>query len=112
MFMLFFIGILEMAIVTIWTKAVTKTKILASGAITMINVLIWFYVLQTIVNDISNWKLALFYAFGCAIGTSASTLVYSLVEKKKFGKALKKLRLIKMPAKQADKTTAFVKANE
>lgn len=105
MLMLFFIGILEMVILTVWTKVVTKTKVLASGAVTMVNILIWFYVLQTMVNDISNWKLALFYAFGCALGTTGSTYVYSLIEKKKIDKVLKKFRL-------SNKATAFVKANE
>lgn len=72
---LFFIGILEMIIVTAWTKTVTKTQVIASSMVTMINVLIWYYVLQTIVDDISNWQLIVLYALGCAIGT-AITMVY------------------------------------
>lgn len=74
--MLFFIGVLEMIIVTMWTKMVVEMRIMASGAITMINVLIWYYVLQTIVDDISNWKLVFLYAFGCAIGTIISTYYF------------------------------------
>ena len=66
---LFLIGILEMFIVTAWTKYVVRTRILASGAVTIINVLIWYYVLQVIVADITNFRLVLFYASGCAIGT-------------------------------------------
>jgi len=103
--MLFLIGILEMVIATIWTKVVTKTKILASGTVTMVNILIWFYVLQTMVNDINNWKLALLYAFGCALGTSGSTFIYSLIEKKKIGKILRKLRL-------SNKATVLINTNE
>jgi len=105
MLMLFLIGILEMVIATIWTKVVTKTKILASGTVTMVNILIWFYVLQTMVNDINNWKLALLYAFGCALGTSGSTFIYSLIEKKKIGKILRKLRL-------SNKATVLINTNE
>ncbi len=79
---LFFVGILEMIIVTTWTKVVTKTKILASGLVTIINVLIWYYVLETIVNDISNWSLVILYAFGCAFGTMFTTFYYSKREGK------------------------------
>lgn len=74
--MLFFIGILEMVIVTMWTKAVSETQVLVSGVITMINIFIWYYVLETIVNNVSNWQLVLLYAAGCAIGTMATTYYY------------------------------------
>ena len=79
---LFLIGIIEMLIVTSWTKMVTKTKVLASGGITMINVLIWYYVLQRIVDDISNWHVALMYAAGCSVGTVISTYYFHLRESK------------------------------
>jgi len=81
--MLFFIGIMEMIIVTFWTKLVTRTKIFASGAVTTINVLIWYYVLQTMVDNITNWKIALFYALGCSIGTMISTYFFHIREKGK-----------------------------
>ena len=41
--MLFFIGIVEMFIVTSWTKVVADSRVIASGTITFINILIWFY---------------------------------------------------------------------
>jgi uncharacterized protein YebE (UPF0316 family) len=73
---LFLIGIIEMVIVTAWTKLVTRTRILASGGVTMVNVLIWYYVLQRMMDDIENWRLALLYAFGCAIGTVISMYIF------------------------------------
>ncbi len=79
---LFFIGLLEMVIVTAWTKVVTRTKIIASGVITLINILIWYYVLETIVKDINNWRLVLLYAFGCALGTMLATLYFANDERK------------------------------
>ena len=81
--MLFFVGILEMLIVTIWTNVVTKTKVLASGIVTVINVMIWYYVVQTIVDNINDWRVALLYACGCAIGTAGSTYFYQIMEKRK-----------------------------
>jgi len=79
---LFFIGIIEMLIITVWTKMVTETKVLASGMVTVFNILVWYYVLQTIIQDISNFQLVIMYALGCAVGTMASTYYFSLREKK------------------------------
>jgi len=74
------VGVLEMVIVTAWTKVVTENKVMASGAITMVNILIWYYVLQTIIDDISNWKLVVLYALGCAVGTVISTYYFNRKE--------------------------------
>ena len=79
--MLFFIGILEMVIVTVWTKTVATTQVLASGVITIINIFIWYYVLQTVVDNIHNWQLVALYAFGCAIGTALTTWFFGVREK-------------------------------
>jgi uncharacterized protein YebE (UPF0316 family) len=77
---LFFVGVLEMIIVTLWTKVVVETRVIASGMVTMVNVLIWYYVLQKIVDDISNWQLVLLYALGCAVGTVISTYYFHMDE--------------------------------
>jgi len=79
--LLFFVGILEMLIVTTWTKVVSKTQIMASGFVTLINILIWYYVLETVVNDLNNWRLVVFYAFGCALGTMLSMYYFRQKEK-------------------------------
>lgn len=70
-----------MIIVTLWTKMVVETRVLASGMVTMVNILIWYYVLQRIVDDINNWQLVLLYAFGCAVGTVISTYYFQRSEK-------------------------------
>ena len=79
--MLFFVGILEMVIVTIWTKMVTNTQVVASGVITIVNIFIWYYVLQTVVDNIHNWQLVALYALGCAIGTVLTTWFFGVREK-------------------------------
>jgi len=81
--MLFFIGVIEMIIISTWTKVVTETKVVVSGLVTIINVLIWYYVLQTVVNDVTNFKLVAMYAAGCAIGTMLSTAFFRLNDAKK-----------------------------
>ncbi len=72
--LLFIIGIIEMVIIASWTKAVSDTKVLASGVITLMNVLVWYYVLQTILEDVTNWRMVVGYALGCAIGTMITTM--------------------------------------
>ena len=79
---LFFVGMVEMMIAAAWTKAVSTTKVLASGAITMVNIFIWYYVLRIVIDDISNWQVIFIYAAGCAIGTILTTFLFSVKEKR------------------------------
>lgn len=80
---LFFIGIVEMMIASAWTKAVSGSKVLASGVITMINIFVWYYVLRVVIEDIGNWRLILVYASGCAIGTILTTSIFSFRENRR-----------------------------
>lgn len=82
MVVLFFVGVVEMLIVTFWTKAVTETRVLASGLITMVNIMIWYYVLQQIMENVNNWQIAIVYALGCSLGTVVSTYYFKIKEKK------------------------------
>ncbi|HRY62444.1 MAG TPA: DUF5698 domain-containing protein [Candidatus Paceibacterota bacterium] len=87
--MLFIVGIVEMIIVTIWTESVTKARVLESGIITIINIFIWYYVLDTIVNDIGNFNLVLVYALGCSTGTMLGT---HYISKREAAKALREAK--------------------
>ena len=73
MLMLFIVGFSDMIIVTVWTETVTRARVLESGIITIINIFIWYYVLEKVVNDIGNFNLILVYALGCSIGTMLGT---------------------------------------
>jgi len=70
---LFFIGLVEMVVATVWTRVVSRGEMVASGLVTFVNILIWYYVLQQIVEDITNWRLVFLYAVGCAFGTVIGT---------------------------------------
>jgi len=89
MLMLFIVGLLDMVMLTVWTETVTRAKILESGMVTIINIFIWYYVLQKVVNNIENFNLVLVYALGCSIGTMIGTYFISL--KQKWVEAAKKL---------------------
>lgn len=78
-----------MIIATAWTKAVSETKVIPSGIITVINIFIWYYILNTFVNDINNFSLIVLYVSGCAAGTMIMT--YYFKQEKKRKRAQKKL---------------------
>ncbi|MFA5358496.1 MAG: DUF5698 domain-containing protein [Patescibacteria group bacterium] len=83
MLVLFFIGIIEMIIVSIWTKIVSENKVLASGVVTVVNIMIWYYVLASVVENINNFWLIIVYALGCAIGTMLTTAYFNKTNKKR-----------------------------
>jgi uncharacterized protein YebE (UPF0316 family) len=71
--MLFFIGIIEMIVVTLWTKFVSQGKRVAGAFTTLVNIFIWYYVLRTITDDIENIQRVIEYALGCSVGTFIAT---------------------------------------
>lgn len=88
---LFFVGIIEMAIAASWTRFVTKHNVLMNGIITYINIFVWYYVIDQVVNHISGWQAIIPYAAGCAIGS-----VIGAAEPKTFRKYYRKaMRLIR-----------------
>lgn len=76
---LFFVGVVEMIIVAFWTKVVSQSKVAMTGAITVINIFIWYYVVSVVVENIGNWTTIASYALGCAIGA-----MIGAVEEKKW----------------------------
>ncbi len=76
MISIFFIGVLEMVIITAWTKIVSDSKVLASGVVTFVNVFIWYLVLQTVLANFNNFGVVGFYAAGCAVGTMLCTAYF------------------------------------
>lgn len=77
----FLIGLVEMIICTAWTKVVNKSQVWASGAITLIEIIVWYYIIEAIISDINNWSIILAYALGCVLGTMSSTYYFQLIEK-------------------------------
>ena len=93
MISLFIIGLVEMVIATLWTKTVMETKALASGLVTMVNIILWYYVLRVIIDDITNWQLVIIYALGCMVGTMLTTASLSSQKKKRQRKIKKTAKL-------------------
>lgn len=79
---LFLIGIVEMVIATFWTKSVAKANTAMTGAITFVNIFIWFYVIQQVVENLDNWTALVPYAAGCTIGAMLAAADYGAFLKK------------------------------
>lgn len=91
---LFFVGFVEMIIAAAWTKTVAETKVYASGLVTVVNILIWYYVLSMIVDNINNWTIAVVYAIGCALGTMIVTYYFQQTEKRQKNKKQSKFKSV------------------
>ena len=87
---LFLVGFVEMVILSCWTKVVTENKVLASGVVTIFNIIIWYYVLERIISDLNNITLVSMYALGCALGTMVATYYYQGGPKRAKRRAAKK----------------------
>lgn len=88
--LMFFIGILEMAISTLWTKYVAENKVLAGTTMTMVSVLVWYFMLRVVVEDITNMSIVLSYALGCGFGTMLTLIApkwFSVTKKSRAKKA-------------------------
>jgi len=70
---LFFVGVVEMAIAASWTRSVTKATPVLNGLITYVNIFVWYYVIDQVVNHINGWQAIIPYAAGCALGSMAGT---------------------------------------
>lgn len=79
---LFFVGIGEEFINILYYKVGQKNYKYACGFFQMIRVFIWYYVLRTIVENLSVWYLVFFYALGGSIGDYLSLTFEPYLEKK------------------------------
>lgn len=62
-------GIIEMAIAASWTRVVTRAHVAATGAVTAVNIFIWYFVIRLVFARLDDWKAVIPYAAGCALGS-------------------------------------------
>jgi len=73
--LMFGVGVLEMVIISAWTKSVTEQRLFTSGFLTIINVSIWYFILRVIIEHINSVPLFAVYAVGCSLGTMIEILL-------------------------------------
>ena len=72
---LFFVGIVELAIATYWTRSVTATNVRSAGFVTGINFIIWYFVIRQVVENIDRWQAIVPYGLGCVAGSMIGTAI-------------------------------------
>lgn len=72
---LFFVGIVELAIATYWTRSVTATNVRSAGLVTGINFIIWYFVIRSVVENLDNWQAIVPYGLGCIAGSMIGTAI-------------------------------------
>ncbi|HSD12612.1 MAG TPA: hypothetical protein VLC10_03570 [Patescibacteria group bacterium] len=65
---LFFVGIVEMAIATYWTRTVNDANVRMTGVVTGVNFTIWYFVIRQVVENLDNWYAIVPYGAGCVAG--------------------------------------------
>jgi hypothetical protein len=95
-----------MLIISAWTKSVVNERVFASGAISMVNVLIWYYVLNTVVMTSIICLLYCFMPLDARLApcsqapcrNSFERLVIKLIAKQTFRQNSQKLNLHPSPS--------------
>ncbi len=95
---LFFVGIIEMTISAMWTKSVAKSEVAMNGAITGVHLLIWFFVLQQVVDNLGDWTAIMPYMAGCVLGSMLGAMDRRTLKRK-----LRKLFRIRATAMKPQK---------
>lgn len=95
MIRIFLIGIVEIFLGVIDFKLTQHNRKILSSMTTMIGIIIWYFIIKTIVEDLANIQLVISYAVGCGIGCYLGLVLDDYIEKELFGISRKKGRKIK-----------------
>lgn len=66
---LFFVGIIEMAVATLWTRSVNRASARLTGLVTAVNFTIWYFIIRQVVENIAHWEAIVPYGLGCVVGS-------------------------------------------
>ena len=66
--MFLFVGFIEMFFWSLQTKSLIKDRMLNTFIFTFISIVLWFYVVSKVAENVNNIWLMIAYALGCACG--------------------------------------------
>ena len=75
------VGFLEMLFWSLNTKALIKDKMINTFIFTFISVIIWFFVVSKVAENVNNIWLMLAYALGCASGNCTTIKLDAYIDK-------------------------------
>jgi uncharacterized protein YebE (UPF0316 family) len=77
----FAVGLLEMFFWSLNTKALIKDKLPNTFIFTCLGVMIWFFVVSKVAENVNNISLMLGYALGCASGNCITIKIDKHIDK-------------------------------
>lgn len=75
------VGFLEMLFWSLNTKALIKDKMINTFIFTFISIVIWFFVVSKVAENVNNIWLMLAYALGCGAGNCATIKLDAYIDK-------------------------------
>ena len=96
----FAVGFLEMLFWSLQTKSLVKDRILNTFVFTFISIVIWFYVVSKVAENVNNLWLMLGYATGCSIGNCITIKIDSYIDKIAKARLWKRKRKIERAIKK------------
>jgi len=77
----FIVGVLEMLFWALQTKSLIKDKMLHTFIFTFVSVVIWFYVVSKVAENVNNLWLMVAYSVGCGLGACVTIKIDSYIDK-------------------------------
>lgn len=77
----FIVGWLEMLFWSLQTKALVKDRMVNTFVFTFISIVIWFYVVSKVAENVNNVWLMLGYALGCSAGNCLTIKIDAYIDK-------------------------------
>lgn len=77
----FVVGFLEMLTWSLQTKSLVKDKVVNTFIFSFLAIVIWFYVVSKVAENVNNVWLMFAYAFGCSFGNISTIKLDKYIDK-------------------------------
>ena len=75
------VGFLEMLTWSLQTKSLVKDRVINTFIFTFISIVIWFYIVSKVAENVNNVRLMISYAIGCSIGNCVTIKIDAYIDK-------------------------------
>lgn len=75
------VGFLEMLFWSLQTKALVKDRMVNTFIFTFISIVIWFYVVSKVAENVNNIWLMISYGIGCSLGNCLTIKIDAYIDK-------------------------------
>jgi uncharacterized protein YebE (UPF0316 family) len=94
------VGFLEMLFWSLQTKALVKDRMFNTFIFTFISIVIWFYVVSKVAENVNNIWLMISYGVGCSFGNCLTIKIDAYIDKIAKARLWKKKKKIRRYARK------------